>query len=120
MVDRMEQLAEQRTASAHGRTLLAEERTYSAWIRTGLASIATGLVIVKLIGEAQPRWLVLALGVVFVVAGATMFVLAFWTYRAALRNHPLTPTRAMSLRVIGGLSLALTAGAVLALVLVFL
>ncbi len=120
MVDRIQQLAEERTASAHGRTLLAEERTYSAWIRTGLASIATGLVIVKLIGETQPRWLVVVLGVLFVAAGGMMFILAFWTYRTALRNLPGTPTRVRSLWIIGGLSLALTAGAVLALALVFL
>lgn len=105
--DRRDALAERRTESAFHRTLLAEQRTYSAWVRTGLASSATGFAIAKLMTEAQPAWLVRCLAILFIVAGASMFGLAFWAYRDALSDLGEAPAGGVPLWVLAILSLAL-------------
>jgi putative membrane protein len=109
-----------RTITAYERTLLAEERTYSAWSRTGLASVATGFAIVRLMTEADPKWLVRTLGIMFIVAGGMMFALGYWTYRAALQEVPETPIRGAPPWIIGVLSIGLILAAAAALALVFL
>ncbi|QDU80527.1 hypothetical protein Pla110_22580 [Polystyrenella longa] len=84
--DLRNQLAEERTEAAIHRTFLSEQRTYSSWVRTGLASTATGFAIAKLMTEAEPFWLVRLLASIFVIAGALMFLLAFWAYRDAINK----------------------------------
>jgi len=117
--DHRDRLAEKRTDSAMHRTLLAEQRTYSAWVRTGLASAATGFAIAKLMTEAEPGWLVRGLAVVFILVGATMFLLAFWAYRHALTKLDSIPTGGVPLWVLGILSLALFAASGAGLLLLF-
>ena len=117
--DRQLQLAEQRTRTALYRTLLAEQRTYSAWVRTGLASAAAGLGVIKLLGDVRPLWLVDALGALFVAAGGSMFALGFWAYRGGVRRLEQPPAGGVPVWMLGVLSLALLAGTIAALWLVF-
>jgi putative membrane protein len=109
--DRQLQLAEERTRAAARRTRLAEERTYSAWVRTGLASAAAGLGIVKLLGDTEPRWLIHALGTLFVLVGGVMFAIGFWAYRRASRALEIASEGGLPLWVLGWLSAALLVGA---------
>lgn len=106
--------------TALDRTVLAEERTFSAWVRTGLAGVATGVAIVKLMPEAEPRWLLQLLGGVFIVVGGIAFGLGFWAYREALLKWKNTTPRAMPFWLIAGMSFLLLLSAVLALFLVVL
>jgi putative membrane protein len=61
-----------RTKWADERTQLAKERTFAAWIRTGLSLIAVGLGIVKLLPSVEPRWLLQAIGIIFVSTGGVV------------------------------------------------
>jgi putative membrane protein len=111
-------LAEERTETAHRRTLLADERTYSAWIRTGLASLATGFAIAKLMTTGGPTWMIRSLGVLFIAAGGVMFGMAFWAYRRAI--HRMEPINGgFPVWVIGPLTLALLVGTATGLAFVF-
>jgi putative membrane protein len=114
-----DQLAERRTETAFHRTLLAEQRTYSAWVRTGLASAATGFAIAKLLTDVQPLWLVRGLAVVFILAGAAMFLLAFWAYRSALTKLDSLPTGGVPLWILAVLSFALFGASAAGLLLLF-
>ena len=113
--DRRDAFSETRTESAFHRTLLAEQRTYSAWVRTGLASNATGFGIARLMAEAEPTWLVRWLAILFIVAGACMFLLAFWAYRDALTKVSELPTGGIPLWMLAILSLALFTAAAMGL-----
>lgn len=63
--------AEVQQRLAYDRTHLANERTYAAWLRTGLAISAGGIAVAHLVPEpSRDSWLALALGSVFVLAGA--------------------------------------------------
>lgn len=112
------QLAEERTKTAHRRTLLADERTYSAWIRTGLASVATGFAIAKLMTAGGPTWMIRSLGVLFISAGGAMFGMAFWVYRRA-NNQKKPIDGGFPIWVIGTLTLALLVGTATGLAFVF-
>lgn len=118
--DRKQDLAEERTETAHRRTFLAEQRTYSAWVRTGLAALVTGFAIAKLMGEAGPSWFIRGLGGLFIATGAVTFVLGFWAYRGAMRHLPSEAIEGVPLWVIGGLSFVLVFGAAMGLGLVLL
>lgn len=109
-------LAEQRTEQAEQRTSLAEERTYSAWVRTGLAAVASGFAIAKLHDAEHSQWAADVLGVLFLLTGGAMFLLAFLGYRQATRRVG----RTVSLQVVGALSMVLTLCALLALLLVLM
>ena len=111
---------EERTEAAHQRTILAEERTYSAWVRTGLASAATGLAIAKLIEVEDHEWLVLALGVLFVVLGGVMFIVAYWGYLSAAERLRETRLHGVPMWAVGLLTVAFVIGAIGCLVVVFL
>ena len=117
--DPIQRMAEERTASAHVRTVLAEERTCSAWLRTGLASVATGFAIAKLAPIGDRHWLYQILGLLFIAIGASMFVLAFTAYRRSLSRMAVPGQRSTSL-VVGAISLMLLLGAALAAVLVLM
>jgi putative membrane protein len=110
--------SETRTESAFHRTLLAEQRTYSAWVRTGLASTATGFGIARLLTDAEPTWLVRFLTILFIVAGACMFLLAFWAYRDAVSKVTDLPTGGIPVWVLAILSLALFSAAGMGLYLI--
>lgn len=117
--DQRNELAEQRTETAFHRTLLAEQRTYSAWVRTGLASAATGFAIAKLMKELEPTWVVQTLSVLFILAGAAMFPLAFRAYRDALSELKEVPSGGIPLWTLAVLSLVLFFAAILGLYTVF-
>jgi putative membrane protein len=116
--DRRDAFSETRTESAFHRTLLAEQRTYSAWVRTGLASSATGFGIARLMAETEPTWLVRCLAILFIIAGACMFLLAFWAYREALSKVDELPTGGIPLWMLLILSLTLFTAAVMGLYLI--
>ncbi len=116
---RRDAFSETRTESAFHRTLLAEQRTYSAWVRTGLACSATGFGIARLLTEYEPAWLVRCLAILFMLAGACMFLLAFWAYRDALSKVEEVPSSGIPLWILAILSLALFIAAVMGLYLIF-
>lgn len=106
--------------TSYDRTVLAEERTFSAWVRTGLAGVATGVAIVKLLPDSEPRWLLQLLGGVFIVVGGIAFGLGYWAYRDALLKWKKATPRAMPFWLIAGVRFLLVISAVLALSLVIL
>ncbi len=116
--DRRDAFSETRTESAFHRTLLAEQRTYSAWVRTGLASSATGFGMARLMAKTEPTWLVRCLAILFIVAGACMFLLAFWAYRDALSKVGEVPAGGVPLWMLAILSMALFTAAVMGLYLI--
>lgn len=109
--DIQQQLAKERTETAHRRTLLAEERTYSAWIRTGLASLATGFAIAKLMADSGPTWMIRSLGILFITAGGVMFALAFWAYRGALQQMQRPNQGGIPIWIVGILTFTMLVGA---------
>jgi putative membrane protein len=117
--DIQQQLAEERTETAHRRTFLADERTYSAWVRTGLASLATGFAIAKLMVDSGPAWMIRVLGILFVATGGVMFVMAFWTYRRAMTQRKQSIDAGIPTWIIATLTLALLVGTATGLAFVF-
>lgn len=112
------ELAEDRTSWAHERTLLAKERTFSAWVRTGLAAMAAGLGAAQLLTDAEPRWLVMVLGAMLVVAGGVSLGVGFWSYRKTLRALEAEGVRGVPAWLLSLLTAAFVLAACLALVLV--
>lgn len=84
------------------RVFFAAERTMLAWIRTGLTVIALGFVVarfglfLKLLGAASPamapvqhhHWLSNTVGIVLVVLGTVVVLVATYNHRAFLRTLP--------------------------------
>jgi putative membrane protein len=81
-----QELAQERTEWALQRTLLAKQRTYSAWLRTGLSSMAVGIAVVKLLGEAGLRWIPVAMGIALILVSALIQVHGFQGYYRAYRR----------------------------------
>jgi putative membrane protein len=75
------EIAEQRTEWAEHRTLLANERTFSAWLRTGLSSIGGGLAVAQLLTGESYGLLPRIVGLLLVLFGIAVLVLAFWRYQ---------------------------------------
>ena len=117
--DRQLELAQLRTDEAVRRTLLAEQRTYSAWIRTGLAAAATGFAVFKLLGDEKTENVSRLVAVVLIVAGAVMFVVAFWAYRGALAKLNAGVSGGVPVWILGLISTALFTCCALCLILVF-
>ena len=63
------------------RTHLAAERTYFSVLRTGLAIAAAGTVVVAILGERWPDWLVLLMAAVFIAIGYTMIIVTLNNYQ---------------------------------------
>lgn len=77
------------------RTLLANERNFHGWIRTGLTAEAAGLGVARLLHSTGWVSTALAGGVVLVVAGATMFLLAlrrYWLINRELKQTGIKQT----------------------------
>jgi putative membrane protein len=72
--------AEMRTDWAEHRTLLANERTFSAWMRTGLSAIGGGLAVAEFLSNADWQVFTRTIGILLVVFGASVCLLAFWRY----------------------------------------
>jgi putative membrane protein len=112
--------AEQRTDWAQHRTVLANERTFSAWLRTGLSAIGGGVAIVEFLGNEDGELIARILGVILILVGAGVILLAFWRYNQISnlleeKGLPVTP-KWMVLLLTGGL----LAAVVLVLILIFI
>lgn len=84
------------------RVFFAAERTMLAWIRTGLTLIALGFVVARfglfltLLGAASPsmasvqhhHWLSNSVGIVLVILGTVVVLIATYNHRAFLRTLP--------------------------------
>ncbi|WP_410508673.1 DUF202 domain-containing protein [Methanosarcina hadiensis] len=78
------ELADERTELANHRTLLANERTFSAWIRTGIALIGGGLTVAELLDGANDV-LPKIIGIILIIMGAAVCVMALWRYNSVSR-----------------------------------
>lgn len=119
-VESQQVLARERTDWAKQRTLLAKQRTFSAWLRTGLSSMAVGLAVVKLLGEVEPRWIPVAMGITLILVSGLIQVHGFQGYYQAykqLRQEGMSEHPVWLLGLIAGGMLVST---LLALVLIFL
>ncbi len=69
-------------------TILANERTFSSWIRTGIASELGGLAVSRLLvlGSVHYRWLTRVIGVIFILTGIVIYIIALFSYRQTLRG----------------------------------
>ena len=63
------------------RTHMAAERTYFSVLRTGLAIAAAGTVVVAILGERWPEWLILVMAGVFIAVGYTMIIVTLNNYQ---------------------------------------
>jgi putative membrane protein len=111
--------AEQRTDWAEHRSVLANERTFSAWLRTGLSAMGGGVAVVEFLGGEDASFIARLLGIILILTGAGVVVLALWRYNQINNvleadGLPVTPKW-----VAFGLSGGLLLGAVLVLVLIF-
>lgn len=118
--DRQLRLAVERTDLARQRNRLAEQRTYSAWVRTGLAAVAGGFAIAKLIDPTEPNWATGLVGALFILTGATMFVLAYLSYRRSALLAPHPDSVGVPTWLLGLLTLILLVGSAISLALVVL
>jgi putative membrane protein len=115
-----QELAQDRTDWAKQRTLLAKQRTFSAWLRTGLSSMAVGLGVVKLLGEVEPRWVTVAMGVTLILVSGLIQVHGFQGYYQAykqLRQEGITESPVWLLGLVAAGMLVST---LFALILIFL
>ena len=78
--------ARDRTDLARQRNLLANERTFSAWLRTGLSAVVAGLAIARLLGSVDSLLVARSIGVILVLTGGGIYVLAFWRYGQVSRS----------------------------------
>jgi uncharacterized membrane protein YidH (DUF202 family) len=63
------------------RTHMAAERTYYSVLRTGLAIAGAGSVLVVILGESWPEWLILAVAGVFIAVGYSMIIVTLNNYQ---------------------------------------
>ena len=111
-------LAEERANWAHERTRLAKERTYAAWLRTGMSAVGIGLALVKLLPSIEPRWVLQALGSVFVLAGITIFGMGFSTYHSVMKKLAREGYKGIPAAFMWVLTVIFFLGSILALVLI--
>ncbi len=83
---RRTELADARTVDASRRTVLANERTFSAWLRTALSAIGVGLAVPRLLAPEQHRVTAMWLGLMMILVGLGMVVLAEHRYRRVAKN----------------------------------
>lgn len=92
-------LAVERTHFAEDRTIMAMERTFAGWMRTAFAAIGIGLAFHVVFGAFEPPWLARAIATLFILAGATLAIVAERRACRAfkrLQPHELgTPSRPM-------------------------
>ena len=80
------ELAEDRTEWADQRTHLAQQRTFAGWMRTGFTSLAVGFGTVEFLREIQPAWLITGIGLILILLGGAIPVLAYINYRKVDMN----------------------------------
>lgn len=113
-------LSEERSDWAHERTRLAKERTFAAWLRTGLSSMAVGLALVKFLPSVEPRWLLRLIGLIFVGAGGTLFMLGYRTYHVTIKKLEREGYKGLSSAYMGVLTAVFVLCAALGFVLILL
>jgi inner membrane protein YidH len=113
-------LSEERTNWAHERTRLAKERTFAAWLRTGLSTMAVGFALVKFLPSVEPRWLLRLMGLLFVSAGGTLFVLGYRTYHVTIKKLEREGFRGIPSALMGVLTAVFVLCALLGCVLIIL
>ena len=75
---------------ANGSIILANERTFSAWLRTGIASELGGLAVSRflILDLVHYRWIASAIGVIFILVGMAIYIIALISYRQTLKGIP--------------------------------
>ncbi len=115
-----DEMAADRTDLAEDRTMLANERTFAGWARTALASIGVGLGFQALFKQTEPTWVARVIASIFVALGIYLIWKAESRAReliGRLEQHRIKTTAKRSFRI---MAVAVTAGAVLLLVAVWL
>lgn len=86
-------LAKERTRLASERNRLANERTFLSWIRTGLAIVGGGVALMGLLSfeNLLHRQIAQVAGLVLIVLGISMFILAALDYRKTSRELKVLP-----------------------------
>jgi putative membrane protein len=113
--------ADQKTLSM-ALTHMATERTFNSWIRTGIAAVVAGLGIASFLARGGATGIARAIGVIFILAGASIYIVALMSYRHMYLRMPPADDDAIDLfrfRYLLALVLALILGALLSLLLLF-
>jgi putative membrane protein len=127
MMDRprsTDELAQDRTYMAWGRSIMALERTLMAWIRTSLSLIGFGFAIVKFLQimqhEGTPVRAPRNLGLFFIILGMGLLILAIIQFQKAMAKiRQLSGKKPQfSLSLVGAIGV-LTAGLITVLNLFF-
>jgi putative membrane protein len=105
---------------AHERTRLAKERTFAAWLRTGLSAVAVGLGLVKLFPSVEPRWMMQAMGILFVGSGGIVFVMGYKTYYTVIKKLESEGFKGIPSALMGGVTAILLLGTIIGLTLVII
>ena len=111
--------ADKRTDLALQRTLLAHERTFSAWVRTGIAALAAGLGIFHLLKSVKFPWAPQVIGIIFVLAGGGIFLVAIWRYYHGYQSLKSQGLKLTNVWLLLGLIISLLATVLLAFVILF-
>ena len=111
-------LTDSRTNWAHERTRLAKERTFSAWLRSGLSAVGVGLGLAKLLPSVEPRWMMQAIGILFIGAGGIVFIMGFQTYHNVMKKLEEEGFKGIPSSYMGVLTSMMLLGAILGLILV--
>jgi putative membrane protein len=104
---------------AKQRTLLAKQRTFSAWLRTGLSSMAVGLAVVKLLGEVEPRWVTVAMGITLILVSCMIQVHGFQGYYIAYKQLRREGVTESPVWLLGLIAAGMLVSTLLALILIF-
>jgi putative membrane protein len=115
-----QELAQDRTNWARQRTLLAKQRTFSAWLRTGLSSMAVGLAVVKLLGEIEPRWVTVAMGVTLILVSGLIQVHGFQGYYMAYKQLRQEGISESPVWLLGLIAIGMLVSTLFALMLIFM
>lgn len=103
------------------RTHMAAERTYFSVLRTGLAIAAAGTVVVAILGERWPEWLILVMAGVFIAVGYTMIIVTLNNYQKIVNRLQIESNlNVMSPRLMIFLTAILQLALVIVLALFFL
>ena len=116
-----QELAGLRSEMAHERTIMASIRTYLALLRTGLAIAGGGTLIVSILGENWPEWVVVSLYAVFVVIGYGIMIWGLQQYHQVMALVEVDAgVRVPSVRVLTTLTIFLQLAIIVVLLLFLL
>ncbi|HWQ21061.1 MAG TPA: DUF202 domain-containing protein [Methanotrichaceae archaeon] len=122
LVEKQLSLATDQKTLSLALTHLATERTFSAWIRTGIAAVVAGLGIASFLSRGGATWIARAIGIIFILVGASIYIVALMSYRHIYRKMPHAEDGAIDLfrfRYLMALVMALILSALLSLLLLF-